>query len=243
VINDVMAKTLYPDQNPIGLEVVVEMGAVDPTPIRIVGVVADARINVIALEPGFQVYFSEAQMGYTTLSLAVRANGDPDMVLGPIRDALAARDRNIPLSNVTTMQDILADSIAATRIVNITLAVFAAVALSLAAVGLYGVLAYHVVQRLHEIGVRIALGATASKVLSLVFKKGMMLVVVGLVAGLGVAAWVTRALEQQLYGIEPTDPVTFVGVTVCFVLVGILACLVPAIRAVRTDPVEAFRNA
>ncbi len=242
VINDVMARALYPNQNPIGLEVIVEMGAVDPTPVRIVGVVADARVNMIALEPAFQVYFSEAQMGYTTLSLVVRTNGDPDMVLGPVRDALANRDRNIPLANVNTMEDILAESIAATRVINVTLAIFAAVAVFLAAIGLYGVLAYHVAQRLHEIGVRMALGATAAKVMQLVFRKGMVLVAVGLVLGLVLAVWATRALQQQLFGVEPTDPATYAGVATCFLLVGVLACLVPAVRAVRIDPVEAFRG-
>jgi putative ABC transport system permease protein len=242
VINDVMAKSLYPDQSPIGLEVMIEMGAVDPTPLRIVGVVANARVNMIALEPGFQVYFSEAQMGYTTLSLAVRTHGNTDMVLGPVRDALAARDRSIPLANVNTMENILADSIASTRVINVTLAIFAAVALFLAAIGLYGVLAYHVAQRLHEIGVRMALGATGGDVVGLVFRKGMILVAVGLVLGLGVAIWATRALQQQLYGVAPTDPTTFVGVAVCFALVGTMACLVPATRAVRIDPVDAFRG-
>jgi predicted permease len=242
VINDVMAKSLYPDQSPIGLEVMVEMGAVDPNPMRIVGIVSNARVNMIALEPGFQIYFSEAQMGYTTLSLAIRVNGDPDMVLGPVRDALATHDRNIPLANVSTMEDILSDSIAATRVINVTLGVFAAVALFLAAIGLYGVLAYHVTQRLHEIGVRMALGASAASVVRLVFRKGMILVLVGLIAGLGFAVWATRALQQQLYGVEPTDPATYVGVATCFLLVGTLACLIPAVRAVRIDPVEAFKS-
>ena len=242
VINDLMAKTLYPDQNPIGLEVMVEMGAVDPNPMRIVGIVSDARVNMIAMEPGFQMYFAEAQMGYTTMSLAIRVNGDPNMVLGPVRDALAAQDSNIPLANVRTMEDILSDSIAATRVINVTLAIFAAVALFLAAIGLYGVLAYHVAQRLHEIGVRMALGASAANVVRLVFSKGMVLVVVGLVFGMGVAIWASRALEQQLFGIEATDPATYAGVAVCFVVVGTLACLLPAVRAVRIDPVEAFRG-
>lgn len=176
------------------------------------------------------------------MSLAIRVNGDPDIVLGPVRDALATRDRNIPLANVNTMDEILASSIAATRVINVTLAIFAAVALFLAAIGLYGVLSYHVAQRLHEIGVRMALGASASNVVKLVFRKGMILVTVGLVLGLGLAFWVTRALEQQLYGVEPTDPTTYAGVAACFALVGTLACLVPAIRAIRIDPVEAFRG-
>ena len=242
VINEVMARSLYPDQDPIGLEVAVNMGAVDPMLMRIVGVVGDARVNMIALEPGFQIYFSEAQMGYTRLSLAIRTQGDPDVVLGPLRSALSARDSNIPLANVTTMEEILSDSVAATRVINFTLAIFAAVALFLAAIGLYGVLAYQVARRLHEIGVRIALGATSSNVVRLVFQKGMFLVGLGLGLGLIVAVWATRLLQQQLFSIVPTDPTTYVGVAVCFVMVGVLACLLPAIRAVRIDPVEAFRG-
>ncbi len=242
VINEVMARTLYPDRNPIGLDVMIEMGAVEPTPVQIVGVVRDARINMLALEPGSQFYFSQAQMGYRGLSIAVRTLGDTDLVLGPVRDALAARDRNIPLANVATMEEILSDSIASTRVVNVTLAVFAAVALFLAAIGLYGVLAYHVSRRLHEIGVRMALGATAGNVISLVFRKGILLVGLGLGSGLAVALWATRLLQQQLFSIQALDPATYAGVVVCFVVVGTLACMLPVIHAVRIDPVEAFRG-
>ena len=242
VINEIMARTLYPDQNPIGLQVAVNMGAVDPMLMRIIGVVGDARVNMIALEPGFQMYFSEAQMGYTTLSLAIRTQGDPDVVVGPLRSALSNRDSNIPLANVSTMEEILSDSVAATRVINVTLAIFAAVALFLAAIGLYGVLAYQVARRLHEIGVRIALGATSSNVVRLVFQKGMLLVALGLGLGLIVALWATRLLEQQLFSIVSTDPATYIGVAVCFVFVGAMACMVPAMRAVRIDPVEAFRG-
>jgi putative ABC transport system permease protein len=242
VINDVMARTLYPDQNPIGLEVAVNMGAVDPMLMRIVGVVGDARVNMIALEPGFQIYFSDAQMGYTTLSLAIRTQGGPDVVIGPLRSALSNRDSNVPLANIATMEEILSDSVAATRVINVTLAIFSAVALFLAAIGLYGVLAYQVARRLHEIGVRIALGATSSNVVRLVFQKGMLLVALGLGLGLIVALWATRLLEQQLFSIVSTDPATYIGVAVCFVFVGAMACLVPAMRAVRIDPVEAFRG-
>ncbi len=242
VINEVMARSLYPDQNPIGLDVMVEMGAVDPAPMRIVGIVGDARINMIALEPGFQMYFSEAQMGYSGLSIVVNSAGDTDMVLGPVRDALYASDRNVPLANVITMEEILADSVAATRVINITLAIFAAVALFLAAIGLYGVLAYHVSRRLHEIGVRIALGATAGTVVRIVFRKGILLVGLGLGAGLAVSLGATQLLRQQLFSIDAWDPATYVAVAASFAIVGTLACLVPAMRAVRIDPVEAFRG-
>ena len=165
-------------------------------------------------------------------------------MIGPLRSALSNRDGNIPFANVTTMEEILSDSVAATRVINVTLAIFSAVALFLAAIGLYGVLAYQVARRLHEIGVRIALGATSSDVVGLVFQKGMLLVALGLGLGLGliVALWATRLLEQQLFSIVSTDPATYIGVAVCFVFVGAMACLVPAFRAVRIDPVEAFRG-
>jgi predicted permease len=242
VINDVMAKALYPDQNPIGQDVVVEMGAVEPMTLRIIGVVGDARVNMIAMEPGFQVYFSHAQIGYSAMSLVIRTQGNPDLLVGPLRSALAALDRNVPLANPITMEEILSDSVAATRVINVTLAIFAAVALFLATIGLYGVLAFHVARRIHEIGIRMALGATAGNVMRLIFGKGMFLVTLGLATGLVIAIWATRVLQQQLYGIETTDPMTYVGVAACFALVGTLACLVPAMRAVRIDPVEAFRE-
>ncbi len=242
VINDVMARGLYPDQDPLGQDVVVEMGAVEPTPLRIIGVVGDARVNMIAMEPRFQVYFSQAQMGYQSMSLAIRATVNPTSVVGPLRSALASRDRNVPLANMTTMEEILSDSIAATRVINVTLAIFAAVAMFLAAIGLYGVVAYNVARRLHEIGIRIALGATGASVVQLVFRKAMLLVTIGLALGLAGAAALTRLLRQQLFGIEPTDAFTYVGVCICFLLIGTLACLLPALRAVRVDPVEAFRE-
>ena len=121
------------------------------------------------------------------------------------------------------------------------LALFAGSALLLAMIGLYGVLAYHVVQRLHEIGVRVALGASSGNVVQMVLRRGLLLVAAGIALGVPAAAGATRLLQRQLFGVDPTDTGTFVGVSVCFMVVGMVACLIPAIRAMRVDPLTALQ--
>jgi predicted lysophospholipase L1 biosynthesis ABC-type transport system permease subunit len=215
--------------------------AFEPTILQIVGVVGDIRMNSMARAPGFQMYFPYKQMPSPAMSLAIRTGGDPMLVVGAVRSALRARDADIPLANLATMEEIVSSSVSAARTLNVTLTFFAAVAVLLAVIGLYGVLAYHVARRIREIGIRVALGATSGNVLQLVLRRGLVLVFGGLGLGVISAAGATRLLEQQLFGVSPTDAATFVGVSVCFVIVGTLACVVPALRAARVDPLVALQ--
>ncbi len=240
VISESMAQGLFPGENPIGRTVAI--GSNNPWLLEVVGLVGDARVNMLAVEPGFDMYFPYPQMGYSGMSLVIKTRGEPESIVPAVRTVVLSRDPRIPLAQVITMDDIIADSVSGNRVLNLTLALFAAVAMLLAAIGLYAVLAYDVAKRLPEIGIRVALGATVINVVRLVFSKGLLLVGVGLGLGTTAAVGATRLLQQQLFGVEPTDPATYASVALGFMIVAMLACLVPAIRAVRVDPATAFRR-
>ncbi|MGD8728043.1 MAG: ABC transporter permease [Gemmatimonadales bacterium] len=240
VISESMGRDLFEGENPVGRQVAVDVGAEQPVIARVIGVVGDVRLQLTSDAP-WHMYYSYRQSPVFTLSLAVRAQGDPGALTQAVRDVLRARDTDIPLANVQTMDVVLAESIASNRVVTLVLAVFAGVALILAALGLYSVLAYYVVRRANEIGIRLALGATPNKVLQLVLHKGLVLVTIGLVLGLGGAFGITRFIQQQLFGVQPTDPATFVTVGIVFLFVGTVACLVPGWRAVRVDPARTLQ--
>jgi predicted permease len=246
VINEAMARGLFPDRDPIGRQVGVSVWLnsskrFEARVLEIVGVVGDVRMNTVAAGPGFQMYFPYAQLDHPSMSLAIRTAGEPMSTVGALRSTLRVRDPDIPLANLDTMEEIVSRSVSGSRTLNVTLTLFAAVAVSLAVIGLYGVLAYHVARRIREIGIRVALGATGGSVVRLVLRRGLVLVVVGLALGVAVAAGSTRILQQQLYGISPTDPVTFVVVSISFAVVGVLACVLPAMRAMRVDPLVALQ--
>ena len=173
--------------------------------------------------------------------LAVATAADPLNLVRPIQDRIWELDRDIVLSGARTVEDGLANSVSDTRSVTTVLGMFAGVALALAALGLYGVLAFFVTQRLHEIGIRIALGAPGGSVLRLVISRGLMLVGGGLVLGTAGAFGATRMVEGMLFQTSANDPITFAAVTGVFLLVALGACLVPAYRALRVDPLEALR--
>jgi putative ABC transport system permease protein len=241
IINEAMARDLFGDQSPVGRAVAVDVGGDEPLVTRVVGLVGDVRMTSLAREPSWQMYYLYGQMTSTTLSLAIRTRGDPAAVTQAVRLALRNRDPDIPLANIATMETVVSESVAGPRVLMTALTLFAGVALFLAALGLYSVLAFFVAKRVHEIGIRVAMGATAGRVLSLVIRRGMALVASGLVLGLGGAFFVTRFLQGQLYDVEATDPGTFVLVSLALTLVGALACLLPAWRALRIDPVRALQ--
>ena len=170
------------------------------------------------------------------------AAGDPAVLAATVRREVLAHDRAQPAHTVVPMEDLVADSIAAERFYALVLAVFAGVALVLSAVGVYGVLSYWVNQRMHEIGIRIALGADRSSVVKFVIRRGMGLAALGAGIGLVGAFGATRVLDSVLFNIEATDPATFVGVVGLLLLTALLACWLPAYRASRMDPVGALRE-
>ncbi len=240
IISESMARDLFEGDNPVGRQVAVDVGADEPVITRVVGVVGDVRLRLAADAP-WHMYYSYRQSPVFGMSIAVRALGDPSVLTAAVREALRARDPDVPLANVETMEAVLANSIADTKVVTSVLSVFAVVAMLLAALGLYSVLAYYVARRQNEIGIRLALGATPNRVLQLVLRKGLVLVIVGLVVGLAGALGVTRFIQQQLFGVRPTDPATFAAVGVLFILVGTAACLVPGWRAVNVDPARTLQ--
>jgi putative ABC transport system permease protein len=240
IISETMARDLFEVENPVGRQIAVDVGAEQPILTRVVGVVGDVRLTLTRDAP-WHMYYSYRQSPVFGMSIAVRAQGEPSVLTGAVRDVLRARDPNIPLADVETMEVVLAGSIADTKVVTSVLGVFAAIALLLAALGLYSVLAYYVARRANEIGIRLALGATPNRVLQLVLQKGLILVAVGLAVGLAGAFGLTRFIQQQLFGVQPTDPATFATVGVLFMLVGTVACLVPGWRAVRIDPARTLQ--
>ncbi len=243
VINETLARSYWPSESALGHRI--QISQPGSTWYTVVGVVRDVR------ERGYQallksgVYLSYAQAPDTWAVpeyLVVRTNGDPLGMATGARQAVSAVDPDQPVSDVRTMDDILDVEVSDRQQQGTLLGAFAALALLLASVGLYGVLSYTVTQRSREIGVRIALGATRSDVLRLVLGRGAILTGLGLVAG-GAGAWATtRAMRSFLYGVAPTDPVTFTAVVAILMSVGLLACLVPAVRATRMNPLAVLRD-
>jgi putative ABC transport system permease protein len=210
--------------------------------LTVVGVVGDVRQYGLDKEQKTQFYRPQRQMPQRPMSLVVRAVArDPSGLTAPIRQAVLSVDPDQPIYDVRTMADLLSDTSAPRRLSLLLLGAFAATALLLAGVGIYGVLAYSVTQRTHEIGIRMALGARRGDVLLMVFGQGFRLVLAGAALGVVAAFGLTRLMSSLLYGVSPTDPQTLGLVCVVLVGVALLACLVPARRASGVDPMIALR--
>jgi putative ABC transport system permease protein len=172
----------------------------------------------------------------------VHTSGDPRNVIKDLAAAMQTVDPDLPLTQVQTMQEAVSLTLAGDRWVTVLYAGFGLSGLLLAILGVYGVMSYSVAQRTHEIGIRMALGAERADVLGLILKEGLLLAGIGVVAGLASALVLTRLMRNLLFGISPTDPVTFAGVAMLLVAVGVAGCLVPAQRAMRVDPLVALRH-
>ena len=219
-----------------------------PQPMEVVGVVGDVRHTGLDAEPQPEAYALSRQLPPNarfgrvgTTALVVRTSGDPLRVVPFLRRAVMDVDHDVPLDNVMTMEARLSASVAAPRFYALLLGLFAVMALLLAAIGIYGVLSYNVSQRHREIGVRMALGAAGRDILSLVLGQGLTLAVVGVAIGVAGAFATTRFLRTLLFGITVTDPVTYAGIAVLLTGVALLACWIPARRAIRVDPMTALR--
>jgi putative ABC transport system permease protein len=176
------------------------------------------------------------------MNLIIRSTQDPTQLVSAVRSEVRALDPLLPVSNVKTVDQMIDERISPKRLMAYIFGIFALCALLLASVGIYGVMSYAVTQRTHEIGIRMALGARAADVLKLVVKNGMLLAFVGVAIGLGGAFALTRLLGSLLFRISPTDKVTFGAVAMCLILVALLACLIPARRATKVDPLVALRD-
>jgi predicted permease len=239
VINETMARRYWPNEDPIGTRII---SGNDNTWREIVGVVRDVRYNALDTAAGEQVYAPfDLYSGGSYRTLVVRTEGDPLSLLSAVRGEVQAIDKDQPISYIRTMEEMVARSVSQRRFNMLLLAVFAGVALLMAAVGIYGVMSYSVEQRTHEIGLRMALGANTADVLRLLLGQGMKLVVIGVAIGLAAAIAMTRLISSLLFDVRATDPVTYVAIALLLAAVSLLACYIPARRAAKVDPVVALR--
>jgi putative ABC transport system permease protein len=241
MINETMAKKIFPDEEPIGKRITFDGGEPNSDWYEIVGVVSDVKQYGLDQATPMQTYEPYTQQTYPVMTLVARASGDPTNLTAAIRNAVLELDKEQPVANVRTLDRILSTSTAQQRFSALLLGVFAAVAMSLAAVGIYGVLSYAVTQRTHEIGIRMALGAARGDVLRMVVGAGMRLALLGMAAGLAVAFGLTRLMSALLFGVSPTDPMIFGLIPLLIVTVALLACWIPARRATKVDPMIALR--
>jgi putative ABC transport system permease protein len=240
VINETFARRYFPGQDPIGHRL--NIGDPESSPWRmIVGIVKDVRHDGLDTEPYPQMYTPLAQVPRRAMTLVARTSAAPLSLVPNVRQELSSLDKDQPLYNVRTMEQVLAQSIARQRFQMLLIAIFASVGLILASVGIYGVISYSVTQRTHEIGIRMALGAQAKDVLRMILGQGMILALVGVGVGVAAALLLTRVMASLLYGVTATDPLTFIGVSVLLTLVALAACYIPARRAMKVDPMEALR--
>jgi predicted permease len=244
IINRGFASKYFAGENPIGKHI--RVGVVDDVfehPMReVVGVVGNIKHKGLTADAAPQYYLPYAQAVITNPYLTIRTEGDPVALQGTLRAAVREMDKSVPLYQVSTLEDYVSKSAAQPRFQTLLIAGFAAIALVLAAIGLYGLLSYMVAQRTLEIGLRMALGAQRGDVLGMIVRRGLVLSLIGVAAGLATSVAITRLLSGMLYGVQPTDPVTFAATSGLLLLVGIAASTVPAFRAARVDPMKRLRE-
>jgi putative ABC transport system permease protein len=243
IVNEAYAARYFPDQDPLGKRIrpgiSVETGK---RPWReIIGVVGNVRHQSLKRDFTPEYYVPQAQIPLDAATLVVKTAGDPHGIVGAVREEVRAMDKDLPLFNIRTMDDYLSQSVAQPRLYALLLMIFAGLALLLTIIGLYGVMSYSVAQRTHEIGIRMALGASPSRVLAMVVRQGMLMVTVGVGIGLAAAYVATKVMTKLLFGIGAKDPLTFAAIAVIIAGIALAACFVPARRATRVDPMIALR--
>ncbi len=241
VVSEAFVERYFPNEDPIGRRIVFDGN--NKTPREIVGIVADVRRNGLDADVEPEMYLSHVQNPERRMNVVIRSEtGDASQLAQLARAEVKAFDPNQIIWRVQTLEELLGTSVAPRRFNMLLLGIFASVALVLAAVGLYGVMSYSVSWRTHEIGIRMALGAKRADVLRLVVRQGMTMTLIGLVIGLVGAFVFSRVMVGLLHGVSPTDPLTFTGVSIVLLVVALLACLIPARRATRVDPIVALRT-
>jgi ABC-type antimicrobial peptide transport system permease subunit len=233
IINQALARRSFLNENPLGRRI---------NDARIIGVVGDVRHNGPARDPGPQIYSPLAQQPSSMAFVAIRTTVDPMKLAQAVRGEVHALDSELPVSRMKPMDDVVSEFLAEEQMIASILGGFGLFGLALAAIGIYGVIAYSVSQRKHEIGIRVALGATSGNVLALVLRKGARLAAAGLVIGIPAALAASRAIGSLLYGVSPRDVTVFVGTPVVLVVVSLAATYLPARRAAKVDPLEALRS-
>lgn len=247
VIDEKLAQRTYPGEDPIGKELLMdhfneETFSLERVPVRIVGVVSDVRSTSLAAEGRETIYVPYIFSSFLPLIYVVRTNADPASLLASIRETVYGIDPDIPVATLATLESYVSSAMAPTRFMLALIGVFAGVALTLAALGLYGVVAYSMRQRTREFGVRTALGASGPDLLRLVFKQGLAVSLTGIAIGVAGALVLTRIIESQLVGVGSTDIITYVSVSGALFTVALLATYLPARRVTLLDPVDALRE-
>jgi len=246
IINEALARKHFPNEDPLGKRIAPGFSTIPVTEENgmreVVGVVADVKHQNLQGPAQPEIYFAQAQMPLSAMTVVARATSDPRGLVNAARDVVHSLDKNAPVYGVWTLEEILGRSVATPRFNTLLLGLFAAAALILTAVGIYGVISCSVSQSTHEIGIRVALGAQASDVIKLIVGQGMTLTLVGVVIGLVAAYGLTRLMSNLLYAVTVTDPLTFILVPLLLAAVAWLACYLPARRATKVDPMVALRN-
>jgi putative ABC transport system permease protein len=240
IINDSLAREYFANEDPIGKSLIISWN--DRGPDEIVGVVGDMRSQDLETAPKAAIYWPPARFTYPFMTVAVKTTGDPRAVASSVVSVLHQLDADVPAADVRTMDAVVDLSLAQRRLTMLLLTTFAALALILAAVGIYGVISYSVTQRTQEIGIRMALGAPRTRVLRMVVGQAMALSFAGVVAGASGAWLLTRLMQKLLFAVKPSDPLTFLMVSALLAAVAAIAASVPGLRATRVDPVIALRS-
>jgi predicted permease len=249
-IDDAFARAYFPEEDPVGKRINLAGFGVQAEIVGVVGHVKQWGLDAdgkSAIEAQFDYPFMQLPeklmpLAADAVAVVLRTEGDPTAVMGPVRRAVEEIDSREVVYNVQTMNEVVSNSFAARRLSMTLLGVFAALALVLACVGIYGVISYLVGKRTHEIGVRVALGAQRNDVLQMVIGQGAKMTLIGVAIGIGAALGLTRLMANQLFGVSAHDPLTFAGVAMLLILVAVAACYIPARRAMNVDPVVALRH-
>jgi predicted permease len=243
VVNQTFASRFFKGANPVGRHLGFGVDPGTPMPIEIVGVVQDTNYTAVREEPRRQIFFPYLQASrWENVTLYVRTEQDPDTMMQLVRRRISSLDPHLAIYGVGTLEERIEQSIVNERLIASLSATLSVMATLLSLVGLYGVMAYLVTRRTREIGIRMALGALSSQIAARVLREAGLLVAIGLALGLGVAWWMGRYVQSQLYGIAPADPRTIALAAAAFVTVASLAALLPARRAARLSPMVALRD-
>jgi putative ABC transport system permease protein len=242
VISETLARRYFPNQDPMGKQLNFGFPPDGDAPREIVGIVGDIRDSSLSEAPGPMMYVPFAQAPFWGAQVIVRSTLSPSSVAASIRKTTHDIDKDLPVTDIETLPEALNASVAQPRFRTLLLGLFGVIALLLAAVGIFGVLSYSVARRTHEMGIRMALGATPGGILRLVLTESAKLILVGLAVGIPAALALTRYLSTLLFAVHPTDPLTFIVVAFLLTMVALLACYVPARRAMRVDPIVSLRS-
>ncbi|HSF24962.1 MAG TPA: FtsX-like permease family protein, partial [Blastocatellia bacterium] len=238
IINQAMARRFFPGEDPLGKRILLVR---EKEGVEVVGVVGDVRRFEVGdvVEP--EIYYPYMQKPRWATYFAIRTNGDPITVVAAVRGRMLAVDKDVPVLNVATIDQLVSAALREPRFNTALIGAFAGLAVLLASVGLYAVISYSVTQRTHEIGVRMAVGAGKRDIFNLIVGQGMKLTLIGVAIGLAASFALTRVMLSMLFEVSATDPLTFVGISLLLTVVSLLACYIPARRAMEVDPMVALR--